>query len=326
MGKILVSCLLVWALAVFFLGLSVAASEVLDFDSSATVVPAFLWTDQRCLIKEGRSIDYQVQSPESLGNALVDKFVRPAIESSRGSDEVPPEMIVVFMGNKLRSVDISRTDELASSDLVKTLERLVAGSKYSLSIPYVSIRRDQISTAETLVSVLHRELGSLSRMGEVAVSGSCSVGKQSIKRLAGVPDLKAYLETRKETRAHGETDVLMVCYTPYLDRTAPGTSVSEGRALNEVISNLRSSGTRHVALYTSDPKGATEGHLTISVRHLIDSASGNETTSCDAVCHSRARILEGVFVAIVLITILVSGLCCMMGVKTPTRFELPKES
>ncbi len=66
--------------------------------------------------------------------------------------------------------------------------------------------------------------------------------------------------------------------------------------MNEVISNLRSSGTRHVALYTSDPKGATEGHLTISVRHLIDSASGNETTSCDAVCHSRARILEGVFV------------------------------
>jgi hypothetical protein len=91
---------------------------------------------------------------------------------------------------QLRAVDISRTDELASSDLLKTLERLVAGSKYSLSIPYVSIWNDQISTAETLVSVLHRELGSLSRMGEVAVSGSCSVGKQSIKRLAGVPDLK----------------------------------------------------------------------------------------------------------------------------------------
>jgi hypothetical protein len=36
------------------------------------------------------------------------------------------------------------------------------------------------------------------------------------------------LEIRKETRAHGETDVLVVCYTPYLDRTAPGTSVSEG--------------------------------------------------------------------------------------------------
>jgi hypothetical protein len=46
MAKILVCCLVVSALAVF-LGLSVAASEVLDFDSSATVVPAFLWTDQR---------------------------------------------------------------------------------------------------------------------------------------------------------------------------------------------------------------------------------------------------------------------------------------
>jgi hypothetical protein len=46
MGKILACRLVVWALAVF-LGLSVAASEVLDFDSSATVVPAFLWTDQR---------------------------------------------------------------------------------------------------------------------------------------------------------------------------------------------------------------------------------------------------------------------------------------
>ncbi len=75
-------------------------------------------------------------------------------------------------------------------DFNVAIQRLVAGSKYSLSIPYVSIRKDQISTAETLVSVLHRELGSLSRMGEVAVSGSCSVGKQSIKRLGGVPDLK----------------------------------------------------------------------------------------------------------------------------------------
>ncbi len=75
-------------------------------------------------------------------------------------------------------------------DFNVAMQRVVAGSKYSLSIPYVSIRKDQISTAETLVSVLHRELGSLSRMGEVAVSGSCSVGKQSIKRLAGVPDLK----------------------------------------------------------------------------------------------------------------------------------------
>lgn len=46
MGKIIACRLVVWALAVF-LGLSVAASEVLDFDSSATVVPAFLWTDQR---------------------------------------------------------------------------------------------------------------------------------------------------------------------------------------------------------------------------------------------------------------------------------------
>jgi hypothetical protein len=104
MGKILACRLVVWALAVF-LGLSVAASEVLDFDSSATVVPAFLWTDQRCSIKEGRSIDYQVQSPESLGNALVDKFVRPATESSHGSDEVPPEMIVVFIGNKVCGKD-----------------------------------------------------------------------------------------------------------------------------------------------------------------------------------------------------------------------------
>lgn len=75
-------------------------------------------------------------------------------------------------------------------DFNVAMQRLVAGSKYSLSIPYVSIWNDQISTAETLVSVLHKELGSLSRMGEVAVSGSCSVGKQSIKRLAGVPDLK----------------------------------------------------------------------------------------------------------------------------------------
>jgi len=65
--------------------------------------------------------------------------------------------------------------------------------------------------------------------------------------------------------------------------------------LEEVLSSLKASGTSHIAMYSSDPLASNENHLGIMERHLLD-GTGNATTGCDALCRSRAVILEGIFV------------------------------
>ncbi|PSR90285.1 GDP polyribonucleotidyltransferase [Actinidia chinensis var. chinensis] len=64
-------------------------------------------------------------------------------------------------------------------------------------------------------------------------------------------------------------------------------------------------------------------------RFLAESTLGNgsvSTTVCDGVCQIKSSLLEGILVGIVLLIILISGLCCMAGIDTPTRFEAPQDS
>lgn len=61
------------------------------------------------------------------------------------------------------------------------------------------------------------------------------------------------------------------------------------------MSSLKSSGTSNVVMYSSDPSASIESHFGIMERHLLD-GTGNATTDCDALCRSRAVILEGIFV------------------------------
>lgn len=48
-------------------------------------------------------------------------------------------------------------------------------------------------------------------------------------------------------------------------------------------------------MYSSDPSASNEKHFGIMERHLLD-GTGNATTDCDALCRTRAVILEGIFV------------------------------
>lgn len=47
----------------------------------------------------------------------------------------------------------------------------------------------------------------------------------------------------------------------------------------------------------------------------------------ELVCWAKLiSVLLIMFQAVVLLIILISGLCCMMGIDTPTRFEAPVDS
>lgn len=65
--------------------------------------------------------------------------------------------------------------------------------------------------------------------------------------------------------------------------------------MSEVLAALKSTATSNTAVYTSNPQ-SQEDHYGIMARQLIGSGTGNVTTGCDAVCMSRAVILEGILV------------------------------
>jgi hypothetical protein len=69
-----------------------------------------------------------------------------------------------------------------------------------------------------------------------------------------------------------------------------------GKALSDVLSVLKSSGTSNADMYTSDPVVEREGRHRVLARQLIANYSGSATPECDALCRSRAVILEGIFV------------------------------
>jgi len=269
---------------------------------------------------QDQSVEYEYQTPESLVDSVSAKIYSKCSAAPKVEGEVAyPEMIVAFIGKELLSEDISRSHP---SGVLKILQESVAGAKFSVSIPYVTVGSDKASVAESLVS--HKVLSRALKIGDVAVSGSCSVGRHDVKKLTDVPDILAYVSGRKTSRARGETDILVICYSPSLDWNLAGVSNSEGEVLAEMLSALKSSGTSNVAVYSSDPRVSREKHYGLMERHLLD-GSGNATAGCDALCRSRAVILEGIFVAFTLITILVSGICCMKAVKSPARFEASKE-
>ncbi|WOL18034.1 hypothetical protein Cni_G26827 [Canna indica] len=97
--------------------------------------------------------------------------------------------------------------------------------------------------------------------------------------------------------------------------------------LSLITFNLKS-GAKYTVLYTSKPYTSVEYPARLTMRFLADSTQSNASTNstCGGVCQIKSSLLEGIFVANLLLTILISGLCCMIGIDTPTRFEAPQES
>lgn len=134
-----------------------------------------------------------------------------------------------------------------------------------------------------------------------------------------------------------------------------------GQVLSELISSVEKTGAKYSVLYVSDPVNVIRYPSYRQVDRFLAEKSGNSSDDgkCDGVCQIKSSMLEGLFVVswlsllilltywliwtlyifvktisygfvmfqgLVLLVILISGLCCMAGIDTPTRFEAPQES
>jgi len=232
------------------------------------------------------------------------------------------DIALLFVGSKLQSSDVSKIKHVDPA-LLELLKVSFTSSNHSMAFPYVAPSDEKDALENSLVSGFIDGCGEGFGANHIAYLDSCSVDHEGIKKLQGMHSVMDFVGSRMETGGSGQTDMVVFC--------SPSTEsdhvLSEGEALSDLVRFLDQTGAKYSVLYVSDPYRLQYSHLSVS-RFLAESSSSipDNSTHCDEVCQIKSSLLEGIFVAIVLLIILISGLCCMMGIDTPTRFETPQDS
>lgn len=188
-----------------------------------------------------------------------------------------------------------------------------------MAFPYVAIDEQEM-LENSLVKGFAENCGQGLGVNRIAYLDSCSLdgGNKKLEGLHSVHDILA-------SRISGKMDLIVLCSG---DSKESDRTPSEGEALSNVVDMLKQSGAKYTILYASRPYRTTQYPAHLAVRFLAESPQGQASanSTCDGVCQIKSSLLEGIFVAIVLLIILISGLCCMIGIDTPSRFETPQES
>ncbi|GLT82474.1 hypothetical protein SLE2022_008400 [Rubroshorea leprosula] len=290
---------------------------------SASTVPAFLWSPQSSYNGLKETVNYQIMSPKGLVNSVLSEGGWSNLLCSGEKLQQPVELAIVFVGRELHSSDIAGGKHV-DPVLVDLLKVSFTKSNFSMAFPYVA-PSEEGTMENLLVSGLTEACGQDLASINVAYSDSCSIEGGDFQRLADLHSLHDHLASRMEKRTKGQTDLVVFCQGGFHSLNEVDQPSPESEVLSEVINTVEQSGAKYAALYVSDPfRSISYPSYWELERFLAEGVEGKGTNStrCDEVCQIKSSLLEGVLVGIVLLLILISGLCCMMGIDTPTRFEL----
>ncbi|XP_002523386.2 uncharacterized protein LOC8282144 [Ricinus communis] len=311
--------------ASFFVWLMVALCNVPGLLASS--VPAFFWSSHQ-FSNNGmdEAVNYQTISSRDLARSILSEGGWSNILCSEKKLQQPVDLALVFVGRELLSTDIS-TRKSADPALVSLLKVLYGRSNFSMAFPYIAASEEE-TMENSLVSGFAESCGQDLGINNVAFSESCSVEGENFEKLADVHAVHDHLVSRMEKRQNGQADLVVFCHGAH---SAKGLEQpkSESEILSELISSVETLGVKYEVLYVSDPFRSIQYPSHRDLRRFLAEGSignGSLNSTCDEVCKIKSSLLEGVLVGIVLLIILISGLCCMMGIDTPTRFEAPQES
>ncbi|XXG52417.1 hypothetical protein AAC387_Pa03g0761 [Persea americana] len=315
------------------MGFSLALSMVFVFAlaqfpsgfTSPITGPAFLWSPHHL----GSSdygvkdvVDYRTISPKDLAKTVLS-------EGGWSNLVQAVDIALVFIGRKLQSSDISKNKDV-DRDLINLLKDSFTTSNFSMAFPYVSISEETETMENSLISGFTENRENHLGVNDVAFMGSCSIEGEGLTKLTSLHAVHEHVGSRMQRKKLGQTDTIVFCDGHSQPSEEFEQKNVEGEILSQLIDLLKQSGAKYAVLYASDPYRSLQypSHLAMK-RFLAEGTVGNapdNSTRCDGVCQIKSSLLEGVFVGIVLLIILLSGLCCMMGIDTPTRFETPQES
>ncbi|CAK7339058.1 unnamed protein product [Dovyalis caffra] len=307
----------------------VAAASRLSFlqasSSPSTTVPAFLWSPH--LHQMSEAVNYQTISSKDLARSVLSEGGWSNLLCSEKKIQHSVDLALVFVGRGLLSTDISSSKN-SDPALVNLLKVSYTKSNFSMAFPYVASSEEAMENS--LVSGFAEACGQDLGISNIAFSESCSVEGENFQKLANLHAINDYLTSRTEKRPSGQADLVVFCYGGSNSMKGLDQPQSESETFSELISSVETLGEKYAVLYVSDPFQPIQlpYHRELE-RFLAEGAAGNASLNsmhCDEVCQIKASLLEGVLVGIVLLIILISGLCCMMGIDTPTRFEAPQDT
>ncbi|XP_010276446.1 PREDICTED: uncharacterized protein LOC104611185 [Nelumbo nucifera] len=296
--------------------------------TSLSTYPAFLWFPQTYESDNGikEAVDYRTIYPKDLAKSVLSEGGWSNLLCPRENRQQPVDIALVFIGKELQSSDISRNKN-ADPALLDLLKASFRRSNFSMAFPYVAASVEEEVMEKSLISGFMETCGNDLGIGEIAFLESCSVDGGDLKKLADLSSVHDYVVARMENKPKKQTDLIVFCHGSLenLDQIR-----SEGEIFSELISSVEESGAMYTVLYASDPyRSIRYTSYKVLERFLAEGPVGNgsaNSTACDGVCKTVSSLIEGVLVGIVLLIILISGLCCMAGIDTPTRFEAPLES
>ncbi|KAG0462357.1 hypothetical protein HPP92_020833 [Vanilla planifolia] len=309
-----------------FLAFTLLAAELPHVLSSPATVPAFLWSRFNQGLSDEvakEAVNYQIILPSGLAKIVLTEGGWSSFICFGSTLSQTVDVALVFIGKELQTSDISRGDHQDRA-LLDLLKLSFMSSNASVAFPYVAVSNQKGTVESSLLSGFNDYCEHGMRVKNIAYMQSCSLEGPNLKNLGGLQAFQGYIDAKKESGISDLTDLIFFC------AKSPETSLhseSEGKVLSYIVELLEQSGLTYTILYASDPSYRSchsTSHL--AMRFLVEGNSSTNSTLCDAVCQLKSSLFEGLFVAIVLLIILISGLCCMMGIDTPTRFESSPES
>ncbi|XP_050368630.1 uncharacterized protein LOC126786752 [Argentina anserina] len=313
-------------LVAYLVAFLLLASGIPSGLSSYNTVPAFLWSPHYHQVKE--AINYQTISPKDLARSVLSEGGWSDLLCPSNEVHQPLDLALVFVGTELQSSDISARKH-ADPALVDLLKVSFTQSNFSMAFPYISTS-EKDAMESSVVSGMSEICGQNFGLSNVRFLESCSMEGNDVQKLSDLHSVHDYLVSRMEKRSAGVADLVVLCHKGSDSSNELEHQHSESKVFSEIIRSVDQSGAKYAVLYVSDPIKSIQypSHRELE-RFLAESASGNasaNSTACDEVCQIKSSLLEGLLVALVLLIILISGICCMMGIDTPTRFEAPQES
>ncbi|XP_042009447.1 uncharacterized protein LOC121758075 [Salvia splendens] len=287
-----------------------------------TYSPAFLWSSHLNGNKE--MVDYRILAPRDLAKSAMTEGGWSKYLCSSDEVQGSNNFAFLFIGSELQSLEVSSSAKTDPA-LIDLLKDSFSNSNSSVAFPYVVAGEEKVSIENSLISEFAETCQHNFGVGRIALVGSCSVDGENFDKINDVGLVNDYLNSRFEKFSDGQTDLIVMC---------PGDSMfspdSERNILSQLLNAVSEMGAKYSFLYISDPFRSVEYHSHMGIeRFLAEGTVGNassNSTGCDEVCQIKSSLLEGLLVGFVLLIILISGLCCMMGIDTPTRFETPEAS
>ncbi|KAF5181333.1 2-C-methyl-D-erythritol 4-phosphate cytidylyltransferase [Thalictrum thalictroides] len=298
---------------------------LLQFGASfPSTVPAFLWSSNKNLYSGMKdTIDYRTISQKNLARMVLSDGGWSSLLCPGPNVQQAVDIGLVFVGREVQSSDIFKSHH-ADSALMNLLRVSFTRSNFSLAFPYVSPSEENQAMESSLISGFTESCVDGLAVNNVAYLESCSVDGGDFLKLADLHAVHDYMASVMKNKQKAQKNLIVLCSEGTGTSEGLDKHLSEGESFSELISSVEKSGISYSVLYASDPRRSVQYPSYRALdRFLAEGTAGNGSVNgsafCDGVCQIKSSLLEGLLVAIVLLVILISGLCCMMGIDTPTR-------